>query len=316
MGRSLRSKVRWVYAGVLPLVPGLVVAQYVALWTIKTRLRQGDVVAELLQDGLEMRRFEKKFYASGEHGDLVAVRDGAEVALEGGRGNAGALSQHAGSGELGELHSAPVRYRTGLGQYPGLAGNQREELVESIRNAGSEASALTKVLSQRACENLGMAVQVSRTVLLVATGIALFLVLLGGWWLTRRILAPLRSMEDQLRAIGSGARNRLSAPTRDRELASFVGAFNGMLDEQDTRQGDLRRSERLAALGVLVSGVALDHVFEPFYRGHEEGSGSGLGLFVAQEIVQDPGGAVGVIRCPLGGTRFQVWLPCECEDRS
>lgn len=56
MGRSLRSKVRRVYAGVLALVLGLVVAQYAALSTIETRLQQGDVVAELLQDSLEMRR--------------------------------------------------------------------------------------------------------------------------------------------------------------------------------------------------------------------------------------------------------------------
>lgn len=493
MGRSLRSKVRWVYAGVLVLVLGLVVAQYVALSTIENRLQQGDVVAELLQDSLEMRRFEKKFYSSGEPGDLAAARDHAEAALERLERNESALGRHAGTQELAELRAALQAYRDGLERYPRLAGAERDRLVEAIRNAGGEASALTKVLSQRERENLRTGVQVSRSELLVATGLVLLLVLVGGWWLARRILAPLRSMEDQLRAIGAGARDRLTAPTRDRELVSFAQSFNGMLDELDARQADLRRSERLAALGVLVSGVAhelnnplgnistalqlvseegpggdpalleewlqqaegetaraqnivrglllysrqqprgprreecrslkaildgtldlvratlpvdqvtirvdaalqvtvdperlqqvfvnllrnafeaggedveiriqaqrghlaalrpgpgghvvgellahgadatpvvrisvdddgpgipeaaLDHVFEPFYRGREEGSGSGLGLFVAQEIVQDHGGAIGVSRCPLGGTRFQVWLPCECEDRS
>lgn len=490
MGRSLRSKVRWVYAGVLVLVLGLVVAQYVVLSTIETRLQQGDVVAELLQDSLEMRRFEKKFYSTGEHGDLAAARDHAEAALERVRDNEEALARHATTGELDELRGALETYRSGLERYPGLAGAQRQEVIESIRNAGGEASALTKVLSQRERESLRTGVQVSRTESLVATGIVLLLVLLGGWWLARRILAPLRSMEEQLRAIGAGTRSRLTAPTRDRELVSFTRAFNGMLDELDARQADLRRSERLAALGVLVSGVAhelnnplgnistalqlvseegpggdpvllqewlqqaegetsraqnivrgllmysrqqpqsprreecrplgtildgaldlvratlpveridmridsalqvtvdperlqqvfvnllrnafeaggeevevriqaqrgrlgdlrpgtgehvvgdlltrdaatpvvriaidddgpgipeaaLDHVFEPFFRGREEGSGSGLGLFVAQEIVQDHGGAIGVSRCPLGGTRFHLWLPCDCED--
>ncbi|OOC50791.1 MULTISPECIES: sensor histidine kinase [Thioalkalivibrio] len=493
MGRSLRSKVRWVYAGVVVLVLGLVLAQYIALSTIETRLQQGDVVAELLQDSLEMRRFEKKFYGSGEHGDLAAARDHAEAALERVRENEAALAQHARPGELDELQAVLELYRTGLGRYPGLAGERREQLVESIRNAGGEASALTKVLSQRERENLRTGVQVSRTELLLATSIVLVLVLLGGWWLARRILAPLRSVEDQLRAIGAGSRRRLTAPNQDRELVSFTHAFNAMLDELDARSQDLRRSERLAALGVLVSGVAhelnnplgnistalqlvaeegrggdpalleewlqqaegetaraqnivrgllmysrqqprspkreecrslktildgaldliratlpadqvtmrvddalqvtvdperlqqvfvnllrnafeaggddvevhieaqrgrladlrpgpgghvvgdlvvhgqdltpvvrisidddgpgipdaaLDHVFEPFYRGRDEGSGSGLGLFVAQEIVQDHGGAIGVSRCPMGGTRFQVWLPCECGDRA
>lgn len=493
MGRSLRSKVLWVYAGVVVLVLGLVLAQYVALSTIETRLQQGDVVAELLQDSLEMRRFEKKFYSSGEHGDLAAARDHAEAALERVQENEAELARHASRTELDELQAALELYRTGLGQYPGLAGERREQVVDSIRNAGGEASALTKVLSQRERENLRTGVQVSRSELLIATSVVLVLVLLGGWWLARRILAPLRSVENQLRAIGAGSRTRLTAPTPDRELVSFTQAFNGMLDELDARQADLSRSERLAALGVLVSGVAhelnnplgnistalqlvseegpggdpelleewlqqaegetaraqnivrgllmysrqqpqgprreecrplqailegtldliratlpadqvtigvdaalqvtvdperlqqvfvnllrnafeaggddvevriqaqrglladlrpgpsghvvgdlvahgadsmpvvrisidddgpgipdaaLDHVFEPFYRGREEGSGSGLGLFVAQEIVQDHGGAMGVSRCPMGGTRFQIWLPCECEDRA
>lgn len=493
MGRSLRSKVLWVYVGVVLLVLGLVLAQYVALSTIETRLQQGDVVAELLQDSLEMRRFEKKFYSSGEHGDLAAARDHAEAALERVRENEAALAQHASRAELDELQAALALYRTGLGQYPGLAGDRRAQVVDSIRNAGGEASALTKVLSQRERESLRTGVQVSRLELLIATSVVLSLVLWGGWWLARRILAPLRSVESQLRAIGAGSRTRLTAPTQDRELVSFTQAFNGMLDELDARQADLSRSERLAALGVLVSGVAhelnnplgnistalqlvaeegpggdsgllkewlqqaegetaraqnivrgllmysrqqrqgprreecrplksilegtldliratlptdqirlhvdpnlqvtvdperlqqvfvnllrnafeaggddvevriqaqrgrladlrpglsghvvgelvthgsdslpvvrisidddgpgipdvaLDHVFEPFYRGREEGNGSGLGLFVAQEIVQDHGGAMGVSRCPMGGTRFQVWLPCECEDRA
>ncbi|MGM0672763.1 MAG: sensor histidine kinase, partial [Pseudomonadota bacterium] len=437
--------------------------------------------------------FENNFDCSRQQGDLAAARDHAEAALDRVRENEVALARHASPGELEALQASLERYRTGLGEYAGLAGEQREQRVESIRNAGGEASLLTKVLSQRERENLRRGIQVSRTGLLVGTGIVLVLVLLGGGWLARRILAPLRSIEDQLWSIAAGNRNRMTAPTRDRELVSFARAFNGMLDELDARQGDLRRSERLAALGVLVSGVAhelnnplgnistalqlvseegphgdvrlveewlqqaegetaraqnivrglllysrqqphaprreecrplkailegtldlvratlpvdritirvdpgvqvsvdperlqqvfvnllrnafeaggedvevriqvqrgrledlhpgpgghvvgdlvhhgadstpavrisvdddgpgisdeaLDHVFEPFYRGREEGGGSGLGLFLAQEIVQDHGGAIGVSRCPLGGTRFQVWLPCECGGRS
>ena len=493
MGRSFRSKIRWVYAGVLALVLGLVLAQYAALWTIEARLQQGDVVAELLQDTLEMRRFEKKFYSSGKPADLEAAREHAKAALERVRGEHAGLERHASPEELGELRQALERYWNGLGRYPELTGAQREGLVESIRDAGGQASALSKVLSRRERENVRSRVEVSRTELLVVAGVVLMLVLLGGLWLARRILAPLRSVEEQLRDIGEGSRTRLTPPTQDRELTSFTREFNMMLDELDARQNDLRRSERLAALGVLVSGVAhelnnplgnistalqlvseegpdgtpalleewlqqaeretaraqnivrgllmysrqqpqvprneecrsltvilnatldliratlpadrvtidvdaslrvtadpdrlqqvfinllrnafeaggeevsvriharqgrladlrpgagthvvgdlvtrgedaasvvricvdddgpgipdtaLDHVFEPFYRAREDGGGSGLGLFVAQEIVQDHGGAIGVSRCPLGGTRFLVWLPNACENRA
>jgi signal transduction histidine kinase len=48
----------------------------------------------------------------------------------------------------------------------------------------------------------------------------------------------------------------LVLPSNDKEIESFVFHFNSMLEQLRNKQNQLRRHERAAALGVLVSGVA------------------------------------------------------------
>lgn len=493
MGQSLRAKIAWTYAAVGLLVVILVFAQYLALRGVEHGLERGDIVAGLLHDSLEMRRFEKKFYADEDPTDLEAARRHATIALQRLDAHSTELEPLASRGEQRVLRDALRRYLAGLDAYPAMVAGQRLEVVEPIRQAGHEVSSLTKVLSQRDHDALTERVRLSREGLIAAGTIVLLLVLIGGVWLARRILAPIASVERQLRAIGAGDRSRLESPATDRELVSFTRVFNAMLRELDDRQAALRRSERLSALGVLVSGVAhelnnplgnistslqlvaeegvqgdaqllrewlqqaegetaraqnivrgllhyshqqprrpkrieclplakivegalkliratlptdrvtleippglevsveperlqqvlvnllrnafeaggpevrikvradrgrlgllvpgsdthsvgallasgeretpvvrirvedngpgiaddaLDHVFDPFFRVRSDGGGSGLGLFVAQEIVQEHGGAIGVAASALGGAQFTVWLPCECKERS
>jgi signal transduction histidine kinase len=492
MRQSLRGKIAWAYAAAGLLVLALVLAQYLALRGIERGLEHGDIVAGLLHDSLEMRRFEKKFYASEDPGDLQEARRHATVALERLDAYGSEIEGLASPVERQVLRDALIRYLAGLDAYPALVDRHHAAVVEGIRQAGHEVSSLTKGLSQRDHDALTERVRLSDQWLLVAGAIVLLLVVIGGYWLARRILSPIASVEQQLRAIGAGDRSQLESPACDRELVSFTRVFNTMLGELDERQTALRRSERLAALGILVSGVAhelnnplgnistslqlvaeegaggdaqlvrewlqqaesevaraqnivrgllhyaqqqprgpkkveclplgrivedsvdlirstlpadrvtqdipaelelavdparlqqvlvnllrnafeaggagirvtvradrgrlaalrpgpdthavgalltsgtsdapvvrltieddgpgiapdaLDHVFEPFFRARTDRGGSGLGLFVAQEIVQEHGGAIGVANSRRGGARFTVWLPCQCGER-
>lgn len=492
MRQSLRGKIVGAYAAAGLLVLALVAGQYLALRAIGHGLDRSDIVAGLLHDGLEMRRFEKKFYAGEDPEDLSEARRHATIALERLERFGQDLETLASTEERQTLKDALSRYLQGLGSYPALVDQQRILVVEGIRSAGHEVSSMTKVFSQRDHDALTEQVRLSDRLLLVA-GIGVLLILvIGGYWLARRILSPIALVEIQLRAIGSGDRSQLESPAPDRELVSFTRVFNAMLNELEERQLASRHSERLAALGTLVSGVAhelnnplcnistslqlvaeegvsgdpqllrewlqqaesevaraqnivrgllhyarqqprepqkrecwplariledsidlirttlpadriiheispnlelavdparlqqvlvnllrnafeaggagirvnikanqgplgtlqpdtrthvlgilmrsgapetpvvrltveddgpgidqdaLDHIFEPFFRARTDGSGSGLGLFIAQEIVQEHGGAIGVAAVPGGGARFTIWLPSECGDR-
>jgi signal transduction histidine kinase len=60
--------------------------------------------------------------------------------------------------------------------------------------------------------------------------------------------------------------------------------------------------------GPPISADLLPLVFEPFKRG-EKGSGTGLGLYIVQQIARSHGGSVGVQSSAGAGTTFTVELP-------
>jgi signal transduction histidine kinase len=92
--------------------------------------------------------------------------------------------------------------------------------------------------------------------LLVAFVGVLVLGLAGGFFLARRVVRPLRALEEGLIAIEAGASRELALPSDDQEIRSFVAAFNAMLKRMRKQQDQVKRNEKAAALGVLVSGVA------------------------------------------------------------
>ena len=54
-----------------------------------------------------------------------------------------------------------------------------------------------------------------------------------------------------------------------------------------------------------------ERIFERFARGREDIEGTGIGLFLARELVRAHGGSILVETAQGGGSRFSVWLPQE-----
>lgn len=73
--------------------------------------------------------------------------------------------------------------------------------------------------------------------------------------------------------------------------------------------------------GTGIADPDLSHVFDPFFTTKEGSRGTGLGLFVAYEIVKEHGGCITVDSQPGKGSSFFVMLPVpaqtgdECGDR-
>lgn len=70
---------------------------------------------------------------------------------------------------------------------------------------------------------------------------------------------------------------------------------------------------RIRDTGFGIEPDVIKRIFEPFFTTKDEGKGSGLGLFVAREIVEEHEGVIEVASVPGTGTTFTLRLPLK-ED--
>ena len=50
-------------------------------------------------------------------------------------------------------------------------------------------------------------------------------------------------------------------------------------------------------------------IFNPFFTTHSAGDGTGLGLYLVEEIISEHHGCIAAENRAEGGTRFSIWLP-------
>jgi two-component system NtrC family sensor kinase len=86
----------------------------------------------------------------------------------------------------------------------------------------------------------------------------------------------------------------------------------GVLRVQTATERRPGRAWALVRVGDTGPGIAAEHlkrIFEPFFTTKELGKGSGLGLFITQQIVQDHGGEIEADSRPEHGTIFALAFP-------
>ena len=82
---------------------------------------------------------------------------------------------------------------------------------------------------------------------------------------------------------------------------------------------EARRRPHAVEVSVADEGVGIpeaerQRVFEKFFRGADEGSGTGLGLFIARGLVSAMGGRINVDSEEGHGSRFAFELPVAVDD--
>ena len=63
--------------------------------------------------------------------------------------------------------------------------------------------------------------------------------------------------------------------------------------------------------GPGISAELQEQVFAPFFTTKPEGEGTGLGLYICQNIIREHGGTISLESQPGAGTLFRICLPVE-----
>lgn len=235
------------------LILALAALTYSDLRLLATLIPEGAVVSTFVEEIMELRRLEKNYFlyqddkapSQGQEmlDSALALMDANPVLFQG-------LCQQQ---PCQALRQNLLTYQELLVQL-GTAGASVSE--EQLRHAGQLLSEEARLLSKSERQMLTETLEQSGRWLFWSV---LLVTLVGGILgplIARSLTRPLRQLERDLAPIAAGQFRRLPAPSADREFQSLATAFNTMLDALEERRRQLMHSQKLASLGILVSGVA------------------------------------------------------------
>jgi signal transduction histidine kinase len=256
---SLQNKLTFGYLLVAMLTLAVSLYTFEEIRVLEQRVLLGERVTELFDTALEIRRFERNYFLHGQEADRLEnarYLDTLRRLLD----TAEADFVHLGiSDSVGSLRAGLTSYGQLMQQYVRTDPRElsrRSVLEAQIRAAGKHIVGIAETAAGTE-RNQVRSLLASFRVVLVVTIVALALLMIGiGQVLSRRVVQPLKRMEEGVAAIQNGKRDQLPLPSDDRELIAVVGAFNQLLRELEQRQRHMLRAEKLAALGTMLSGVA------------------------------------------------------------
>jgi len=252
---SLRQKILIGYMVGATLVFAFALLSWSNLNTQQQIVSSGETVSSLFDTTLEIRRFEKNYflYRTGEdYAELRSYIDQADELLD-----RQELDLFTTPEVISGLKENLRIYGDLLGEdisAPGSAGDPALEAM--IREKGKEIVTTGERISANRVEINRQSLDSAKRNLLIGIGLLLVAVFAGGLIFSRKAVRPLSVLEKHMIRITAGEFSLIPSKFKDREFVSLKAAFNKMLLELRERQDYLVESEKYAALGTLMFGVA------------------------------------------------------------
>jgi two-component system, NtrC family, sensor kinase len=259
---SLRQKITLGYLGyylVALLIVALSLFTYFELRMIDKKIRLGEQITELFDDALEIRRFEKNYFLYRQDADLQEGNRYAAKAEELLGRNAADFSTLTLAPRIATLRNEVRAYRALMAEYARaeLADIPRRDALEvQIRRTGKLIVTVSEGMAATERRLIRATLDRFRATLVVSIVLLSLLMIAIGWMLSRLVVRPLRHMDRCVESLAGGRLEKLTTPSEDREIVAITQAFNHMIAELELRQKRLLRSEKLAALGTMLAGVA------------------------------------------------------------
>lgn len=228
---------------------------YNYLRQIEAKQRFVEIADDLSNTILEIRRYEKNYLLYGSAEDLRENRRYIQLGLE-------ILDKIA--PEVKQLKIAPQfpLFREELLAYSGLmdelpkSAETRARVEEQLRERGKTLVELSLRLVKFERQRILEIIQTLKTQLLTSMLAFLGFMAFFVFIVSRKIISPLRVIEDTTLRIAQGNFRPLPVlDTRD-ETQRVVEAFNRMVAELEKRQDQLVQAKKMSSLGVLTAGIA------------------------------------------------------------
>ena len=252
---SLSRKISLTFSLLAALTLSLTSLAFLDLWLLEQRVEQGMLVVQVETTVQDMRRAEKNFLLyqdSREQTQALKLAHSTTQLLQQIQQTASLKLPEAQATQLFNLLQTYIQQLT---HYQAQATNAQALEVE-LRNSGHHLTQRISALFGAERQALQQALSRARWAQVI--GLLVFILLLVGlgYWLRNVVLKPLKRLIAEFNPIIEGRFTCLSTQSPNSEMVTLRNAVNRLLDELEQRQKHLMQSEKLAALGTLVTGVA------------------------------------------------------------
>jgi len=256
---SIRQKIAFGYYGIVPVIIALSVFSFMELRFFEKKILFGKTIAEFFNTTLEVRRFEKNYFLYKHKSDYRENLNYVSQAQKTLEDNMEEFNTVARPGQTTMLLQNLKEYKKLMEQYaePEIRTSLNKEVLDGmIRKTGKEIVNAAEDIANTQRYRLHVQLYNSQLLLIISIISLSLLGIAVGHILSRMVIRPLKLLEESMEIIADGRFEIIHMDSKDREIVSLTNAFNKMLKELELRQRNLIRTEKLASLGTLLSGVA------------------------------------------------------------
>lgn len=258
---NIRKKITYGSSILLLLVSFTAFMMYGIVLQVERKVVLVEVIDDFLKTTLELRRYEKNYFLYGQKKDFDDTLFFWQTLKELLNRHIAELNRLVHPSHIQNVLQAMATYKSDLLQLEGLTGPAKEgnlslRLQDDIRQHGklltdfAEQTVLAERASIKTLLHTTRSIQVVSALALVLLSTAMAIVL------GRKVLSSLRLLEGYTRKISQGEMLDPPEGVVEEEINVLLRAFQRMNRELQARQRQLVQSEKLAALGTLLAGVA------------------------------------------------------------